>query len=196
MGIEIEYKLRAQSRAQLFSAYGRVCGCAQAGEARQIAMHTRYFDTNAHDLALRKWTLRIRDENGTQMLTFKTPGQHNRRGEWNLERRVASPVPTGEELAALVAAGAPAALGQLADFSAICGAQFVRTCTMLTLDDGTKIELAADCGKLFGQTECVQFYELELELYGGSEAHLAALAAQAGLPEEPRSKAARAFCLK
>ncbi len=196
MGVEIEYKLRAESGEQLSSAYQRLKACGQVGNARMIAMHTRYFDTQSRDLQSRKWTLRIRQENEKQVLTFKTPGENYHRGEWNLERLSDSPVPEPEELAALVAAGAPEDLLHLSGFCAVCRAEFIRNCTMLTLDDGTRIELAADCGKLYGQTECAQFYELELELYGGSEQHLSQLAKLAGLPEEPRSKAARALCLK
>ena len=222
MGQEIEYKLRAETNDQLSKAYKRVRQCALESNERRLQMLTRYYDTEPRYLQPRKWTLRVRQEdelpkylggykheNAKQILTFKTPGKNYCRGEWNLERPLDAPEPTEqcvslaegippqpEELAALVADGAPKELMYLSDFHAVCGAIFYRVCSMLTLNDGTKIELAADYGKLFGQTETLDFYELELELYGGNENRLSELAKIAGLPEEHLSKAARAFRLR
>lgn len=222
MGQEIEYKLRAETPEQLSEAYKRVLRCAPESNERHLQMLTRYYDTEPRYLQPRKWTLRVRQEdelpdylagykyeNAKQILTFKTPGKNYCRGEWNLERPFAAPEPSEqsislaegippqpEELAALVADGAPQELLYLSDFRAVCGACFHRVCSMLTLNDGTKIELAADYGELFGQTETLEIYELELELYGGNENRLSELAGIAGLPEEHLSKAARAFRLR
>lgn len=211
MGQEIEYKLRAENCEQLFEAYRRVRQCAPESSERSLQMFTRYYDTEPRFLQPRKWTLRVRQEkqlpdmDAKQIITVKTPAAAHCRGEWNLERGFAAPEQTGlaggippqpQELSALVADGAPKELLELSDFRAVCGAGFTRRCTMLTLADGTRIELAADCGSLFGPTEELQIFELELELYGGNENRLSELAKIAALPEEHLSKAARAFRLR
>ena len=194
MGREIEYKLRAAGSAELTQAYTQVLACAEAGPERIIEMHTRYFDTPGHDLRDRRWTLRIRRENDRAILTCKTPGEGRSRGEWELVRQTDAPCPTSAELCALAELGAPEELRKLQGLEQVCGARFIRRCTMLTLPDA-RIELAADEGELFGAQERRPMFELELELYGGSEQRLAELAAIAGLPEEILSKQARAMQL-
>lgn len=196
MGQEIEYKLRAESREQLESVYEGLKCRAEASDERIISMHTRYLDTPERFLGSRKWMLRIRRENKHQVMTCKTPGKNHARGEWNLERRLDTPLPQPQELEALTALGAPAEIAALSGLGVSCEAVFTRRCTMLRLPDGTKVELAADVGRLCGRTESVDFCELELELYGGSEETLAEFASLAALPEEPLSKAARALRLR
>ena len=196
MGQEIEYKLRADSRMELMEAYRRVIASAEAGEEQTILMETRYFDTPSRELQAKKRMLRIRRENEQQVLTCKTPAGEHARGEWSLPRTLSEAAPQPVELEALIAMGAPEELRTLSGLCVFCGAKFTRRCTMLSFEDGTRVELAADEGQLLGQTERVDFCELELELYGGDEQKLSALAAVAGLPEEPLSKAARAFRLR
>lgn len=196
MGQEIEYKLRAESREQLDMVYADLKSRAEASDERIISMHTRYLDTPDRFLSGRKWMLRIRQENELQVMTCKTPGKDRARGEWNLERQVDTPLPQPEELEALTAMGAPAEIAALSCLEVTCEARFTRRCTMLCLPDGTRVELAADAGKLCGRTESADFCELELELYGGSEESLGKFASLAALPEEPLSKAARAFRLR
>ena len=71
---------------------------------------------------------------------------------------------------------------------------------MLQFPDGSRAELAGDCGVLHGQTERLDFTELELELYEGEPTQMLALVASLckryGLVEQPKSKFARARSLK
>lgn len=190
MGKEIEYKLRAHSAGELSTVYERLKTGAVALEERLIEMHTRYYDTSDRRLSGRHWTLRIRQENERRVLTCKTPGTGHSRGEW--ERETAQSLPASEDLCALAHDGAPQELCELPALIEVCGARFLRRCTVLELPDGTQIELAADEGQLYGKQQTQALFELELELRSGSVEQLAALAARAGLPEEPLSKNARA----
>ena len=194
MGQEIEYKLRAEDAGQLYRAYERLKQSAAAGPERVIEMRTCYFDTPDRRLRDLRWTLRIRQENDRSVLTCKTPGEGRSRGEWELTRTSDAPVPEPEELKRLCEAGAPEALCSLQDLRAVCGARFTRRCAMLELPDA-RIELAADTGELCGMQTIEPFFELELELYDGSAERLASLAEEAELPEETRSKQARAMAL-
>jgi len=196
MGREVEIKLRAADTQQLEKVFAALKACAFAAEEKEIAMHTRYFDTPESVLRGRKWTLRIRWENDMDVLTFKTKGENHCRGEWNLQRSAAGFSPTKEELRALVEAGAPELLLELTALQVTCEAEFIRRAAMLTLEEGTKIELAADVGRLRGKQEQEDFCELELELYSGSYEKMAELAKNTGLTEEPMSKAARAMRLR
>jgi triphosphatase len=191
MGQEIEYKLRAKDEQELARVYDSLRDRFDSGDERVIGMHTRYFDTPDRFLRGRCWTLRIRQENDRQVLTCKTPGRGRSRGEWSLDRIDESPAPQPGELCALADLGAPEELRTLTGLEAVCGARFTRRCVMLELPDA-RVELAADVGQLYGKTEREPLCELELELYGGSFSRLSALAALAGLPEEPLSKFARA----
>ncbi len=196
MGQEIEYKLRAENEAALFSVYERLKSTGSVSEERRISMHTRYLDTPERFLRANRVTLRIRQENDAQVITVKTPGINHVRGEWNLKRVCDTPFPQREEICALVNEGAPKLLLMLPSFFVTCEAVFIRTCCMLTLPEGTRIELAADVGELAGKTERQSLCELELELYGGSPEQLARLASMTGLPEELKSKQFRALHLK
>lgn len=196
MGQEIEIKLRAQSKDELGAAFERLKKAGQTEDERKIAMHTRYFDTNDGTLRTKKWTLRTRQENDAHVLTFKTKGEGHCRGEWNLERIEDGSQPTRQELLELVSRGAPELLLELGALEVCCEAKFVRHAAMLNLSDGTKVELAADEGQLRGREEHLDFYELELELYGGSYEKMLLLAKQTALSEEPLSKAARAMVLR
>ena len=195
MGQEIEYKLRAENEAALFSVYEQLKSNGSVSEERKISMHTRYLDTPERLLRASRVTLRIRQENDEQVITVKTPGKNHIRGEWNLKRISDTPFPQREELCTLIDDGAPKLLLQLPSFFVTCEARFVRTRCMLTLSDGTRIELAADVGELAGKTQRQSLCELELELYGGSTQQLVRLASKTGLPEELQSKQFRALHL-
>ncbi len=194
MGREIEYKLLAKSAQELNLAYRRLMDFADASPERVIRMKTFYYDTPEGLLRRRRWTLRIRQENDRLVLTCKTPGEGRSRGEWELVRMSEAPYPTPEELKALCETGAPEELTALTELQTVCGAEFTRKCAVLTLPDA-RIELAADAGALFGPRTREPFFELELELKDGNAARLPELAETAGLPEEHRSKQARAMDL-
>ena len=77
-----------------------------------------------------------------------------------------------------------------------CGAKFTRLARELTLEDGTKVEIALDEGHLSGGNRQQPFAELEVELKEGSRetAVLFArtLAAEFNLKTEPEAKVVRA----
>ncbi len=196
MGREVEIKLRAEDAGQLEKIFAEVKACDNTAEEKEIAMHTCYFDTREGTLRERKWTLRTRRENDDNVLTFKTKGDNHCRGEWSLQRREGSLLPTQEELQMLVDDGAPELLLELHGLQVTCEAEFTRRAAMLTFEDGTQIELAADCGILRGRQTQEDFCELELELYSGSFERMEELAKGTGLAEEPMSKAARAMRLR
>lgn len=99
--------------------------------------------------------------------------------------------------------GAPRQLLQLygeAPLRPVCGARFLRRSVMLRLADGSRAELACDCGVLHGKTEELPFAEVELESKEGApdaaKALAGRLAKQYNLRWEPLSKFARANALK
>ncbi len=196
MGQEIELKYRAENRVQLMEAFEALMALGDAEGERCISMHTRYFDTPDRRFRKEKCTLRLRQENEAQVLTFKTKGAGLCRGEWNLSCSTMCDVPEEKELADLVQLGAPELLLKSTVFQPSCQAKFQRRRVLLTTKDGAKIELAADAGQLMGPTEKLDFYELELELFEGSQAQLLAFAENVCLPEEARSKVQRAMALK
>ena len=82
----------------------------------------------------------------------------------------------------------------------VCGARFLRRSVMLRLADGSRAELACDCGVLHGKTEELPFAEVELESKEGApdaaKALAGRLAKQYNLRWEPLSKFACANALK
>lgn len=194
MGTELELKYRVPDRA----AWARILREA-AQNWKKIEMETAYFDTPDRALSARRWTLRLRRENGAPVLCCKTPGGVVEgvavRGEWEWP---------GEDLTAgipaLIALGAPAELADLAaaGLQPRCGARFTRRAAQIELPEGT-LELAADCGVLTGGDWSLPFRELEAEHKAGSSARTVAyaknLAEQFGLTPEPQSKLQRALAL-
>ena len=188
MGREFELKYRADA--------GQIDAIrAKFGKFSPISMETVYYDTPAHDLRRRHWTLRRRYENGRSVCTLKTPLPDGSRGEW--ETGCGSIEDAIPELCKL---GAPKALllytaGGVEPF---CGAKFTRLAKTLTLESCT-VELALDQGVLIGGGQELAFAEVEVELKGGSEPAAVAfardLAAEFGLAPEPKSKVQRAMAL-
>lgn len=162
-------------------------------EYRYIPMETTYFDTPDGALQQRKWTLRLRAENGKNVVTFKTPGEGYARGEWSCTGKYLE-----DAVPKLVRQGAPAELAELLRAEApgpICSAKFTRIAAVLQLD-GARCELCGDIGHLFGGGRSRDLCELELELKDGGEAvmldYARALAEKYGLREEKKSKFERA----
>ncbi|MBQ7565956.1 MAG: CYTH domain-containing protein [Oscillospiraceae bacterium] len=165
---------------------------ARAVGAAALEMESVYFDTPAGDLKARKWTLRLRRENGRGVVTMKTAGDGGARGEWEYEAD--SIDGAAEKLAAL---GAPQELKALlaAGVAPVCGASFTRQAITLELG-GTAAELALDLGFLFRGERKAPLCEVELELKFGDESAVKELAdelaAKYELSPEPRSKFVRA----
>lgn len=160
-----------------------------------ITMHTRYFDTPHQAFRERRWTLRLRLENGRPICTLKTRLSDGSRGEYETESGdIVSAIP------ALLEQGAPAELEELAreGLEEVCGARFTRLARIIDVPGG-QVELALDRGEFTGGGRTLPFTEAEAELKAGPDEVLArfgrALAAEFSLREEPRSKIQRAMAL-
>lgn len=188
MGRELELK---------FAASGETLDALEEkyGPFTPIAMHTRYFDTPDRAFRARKWTLRLRLENGRPVCTLKTRLPDGSRGEFETESGdIVSAIP------ALLEQGAPAELEELAQkgLEEICGARFTRLARLLDVPGG-QVELALDRGEFTGGGRTLPFTEAEAELKAGPDQALMefgrALAEAFSLREEPRSKLQRAMAL-
>lgn len=160
-----------------------------------ITMHTRYFDTPHQAFRGRRWTLRLRLENGRPICTLKTRLPDGSRGEYETESGdIVSAIP------ALLEQGAPAELEELAreGLEEVCGARFTRLARIIDVPGG-QVELALDRGEFTGGGRTLPFTEAEAELKAGPDEVLArfgrALAEEFSLREEPRSKIQRAMAL-
>ena len=160
-----------------------------------ITMHTRYFDTPHQAFRGRRWTLRLRLENGRPICTLKTRLSDGSRGEYETESGdIVSAIPV------LLEQGAPAELEELAreGLEEVCGARFTRLARIIDVPGG-QVELALDRGEFTGGGRTLPFTEAEAELKAGPDEVLArfgrALAEEFSLREEPRSKIQRAMAL-
>lgn len=160
-----------------------------------ITMHTRYFDTPHQAFRERRWTLRLRLENGRPICTLKTRLSDGSRGEYETESGdIVSAIPV------LLEQGAPAELEELAreGLEEVCGARFTRLVRIIDVPGG-QVELALDRGEFTGGGRTLPFTEAEAELKAGPDEVLArfgrALAEEFSLREEPRSKIQRAMAL-
>ena len=160
-----------------------------------ITMHTRYFDTPHQAFRGRRWTLRLRLENGRPICTLKTRLSDGSRGEYETESGdIVSAIP------ALLEQGAPAELEELAreGLEEVCGARFTRLARIIDVPGG-RVELALDRGEFTGGGRTLPFTEAEAELKAGPDEVLArfgrALVEEFSLREEPRSKIQRAMAL-
>ena len=188
MGREFELKFRAD--AAVISAIRE-----KYGDFTPISMETTYYDTFDLKLALHRWTLRRRMENGISVCTFKRPHADGGRGEWEVN---ADSIMEG--VMQLCKAGADWELMRCASggLMEVCGARFTRLAKTLEVSGGT-VELALDEGILLGKGKELPFAEVEVELKDGSDeaavAFAQALAEEFALTEESRSKFVRAMAL-
>lgn len=196
MARELEYKLSVADLETLDAVLHDESIAAIAGNWEQTKMKTTYFDTPERLLCARHITLRQRFEGKKSIVCVKIPlADPHQRGEWQIEAEK----PDEATITELIGMGAPRELlyfVSCCQLVPVCGAEFVRRHAMLTFSDGSRAEVAGDCGFLHGQSERIDFTELELELYEGDEAQMCALAnclcEKFGLHEEPKSKYARA----
>ena len=188
MGRELELKFAASSKTldAMEEKYAPLT---------PITMHTRYFDTPHQAFRGRRWTLRLRLENGRPICTLKTRLSDGSRGEYETESGdIVSAIP------ALLEQGAPAELEELAreGLEEVCGARFTRLARIIDVPGG-QVELALDRGEFTGGGRTLPFTEAEAELKAGPDEVLArfgrALAEEFSLREEPRSKIQRAMAL-
>jgi inorganic triphosphatase YgiF len=206
MGIEREIKLalpqeQVDAALRFFEARGGVAGHA-------IRLENIYFDTPDLALARAKSALRLRLTPEGWLQTFKSVGVAknglHERHEWEM------PV-AGEalEIDKLLhecdETGVSTALSSAAaNLIPLFRTDFTRT--LWTLDvDGTQVEAAVDQGEISadvsGEKRATPICEIELELKGGDEAALNALAAELkkalpGLAPDDISKAQRGYKLR
>lgn len=201
MGKELEYKLSVPNEQTLLQilADGEL-GALCTGAWMQTKMKTTYYDTPDRRFSSHAFTLRRRLEGAQSIVCLKTPSKDaHTRGEWQIKAETIDDA----AIARLVELGAPTQVlffyGE-GNIAPVCGAEFLRRHVMLTFSDGSRAELAGDCGILHGQNEQLPFTELELELYDGAPTQMLALVRRLceayGLHEEPKSKYARARALK
>ncbi len=195
MGQELEWKFAASPAALDAALVLPEIHAYRTEPVQTLSMRTSYYDTPDHALSEKRWTLRLRQENGVGVACCKTPLAGGARGEWE--------VPSDSleaALPALVRAGAPEELLTLHGLVPVCGAEFVRHAAALRLPDRTLCELACDAGRLFGRAGTMPLCEIELEHKSGDPEASRALAAHIAqllcLSPEPRSKAQRAFSLQ
>ena len=200
MGIELEFKLAVPNPALLEQIlFDKEVAQVRQGNYRLLSMATVYYDTPDRRLSQRRWTLRLRQENQTFVVTLKTPaeGRGKARGEWAVEANSVM-----EALPLLLEQGAPAELTEvLADqrLIPVCAARFTRRAADVAFADGTVCELCGDIGTLAGGGREEALCEIEVELKEGdaetAEVFAGELMDRFDLQEEPRSKFARAAAL-
>ncbi len=189
MAQEFEVKLAAPDAATLDSIVDAF------DSWQEKAMSARYFDTATGELSARKWTLRLRQEGETQVLTFKTKGEGYARGEWEYES--ASLDNCGKILAGF---GAPQEVETLlsAPLIEVCGAEFIRRATLVRHGESV-LELSCDLGRLYkGEKNC-PICEAEVELKEGRAEDAVDFAqmllSRFSVREETKSKFVRAINL-
>jgi len=188
MGREFELKFRADA-----AILGKIR--EKFGEFTPISMETTYYDTFDLKLAMHRWTLRRRMENGLSVCTFKRPREDGSRGEWEVEAPGIM-----EGVMKLCQSGADWELMRISSGGLVetCGARFTRLAKQLEVPGGT-VELALDEGILMGKGKELPFAEVEVELKEGPDETAAAfagkLAEEFGLVPEEKSKFARAMAL-
>lgn len=189
MGTELEWKYAADEKTlhRLEENY-------HDKDWREMEMESLYLDTPARDLGQRRWTLRLRRENGVGVVCLKTPGEGRARGEWEVRCEDVSPA-----IPLLIDKGAPPELAVLTGggpLEPVCGARFTRRAALLPLPGGGTAELCLDAGELFAGDRRAPLCEAEVELKSGepaaAERFAGELAARYGLREEPDSKFRRA----
>ena len=188
MGREFELKFRAdvETIALIREKYGSFTS---------ISMETTYYDTFDLKLAMHRWTLRRRMENGVSVCTFKRPHKDGGRGEWEVECPNIM-----EGILALCKAGADEELLRVTagGLMEVCGARFTRLAKTLEIPGGT-VELALDQGVLLGKGKELPLAEVEVELKEGTDeaavAFAKALAEEFSLVPEEKSKFVRAMAL-
>lgn len=200
MAKEMELKYGLENEGALLRVLNsETVSACRVSDWEEAPMRTAYYDMPSGCLSSRHWTLRHRMEDGRGVACLKTPTEDpNARNEYE----VASPSMGLEAMQALVRAGAPEELLELADAKELCqtcGAEFRRRMAMLRLPDGTMAQICGDVGRVFSGEREEPLCEMEVELKSGSERSIRAfcgmLVREFGLSAQSKSKYARARAL-
>ena len=199
MPLELETKLRVPDRltmerllsdAEIFDA--------QISEMRAVAMQAFYYDTAKDILNERKWTLRIRREDGVSIGVFKS-GPTVEDSVFTREELSCAADTIEEAVPLLVGLGAPPELLDMQPFVERCRIEFTRTVCCLRLEDGSACEFAADDGVIYADEKSEPMLEMELELLSGPPDAMTELAVRLkerySLQKEQYSKYGRALRL-
>ncbi len=169
--------------------------------AKLTEMDAQYFDTPDETLAAEQIALRLRRENGAGVCCLKLRGAPAADGLHRHEEYECHAANLEDGLAALPAAGAPAALCsrlRTLPLSETCRITFSRYAITLRQDDSVA-ELALDRGRMSSGGRYAPLCEIELEHKEGPEAPFLALgqtlAAEFHLHPQSLSKLARARLL-
>jgi inorganic triphosphatase YgiF len=165
-------------------------------------MQSAYYDTPKGDLQNSKWSLRLRRENDTPIVTLKTLNKTSMaenlfvRNEWQFHSDSVE-----EAVEPLIELGAPEKLRDYAQagFTEQFQVNFTRQSAMLYLPGGVRIDMGVDFGEVVAGQKNESLMELELELLFGDESSISDLAAyletKYGLEKEFISKYERALRL-
>lgn len=203
MATEIEMKLRVPDQEVLEKVLSDP-ELLQYTKDDYVTRHmtSTYYDTPDNLLHQRKWTLRLRDEAGQLVAAFKTANASDDAGFFTRNEWQCSVENIEDAIPLLIDQGAPRELKSLLKGTGLipcCGAEFDRKSVCLYLDEGVRIEIAGDLGRLFAGDKEAPICELELELLYGDAGSLPPLCDQLitdyGLTEEHRSKYERARAL-
>jgi len=174
MSLEQEMKLTVKSEGKLDLTAVTWPEGLQASEIKAISLLSAYYDTPELALSKARLGLRLRRSDKQWLQTVKTSGkvvdglhqrnewEHPLESElWDLEKLRETPV------AELI--DDPTVWGSI---SPIFTTDFIRQIIYLTMNDGSKIELAYDYGKVFTDSNQSRIHEVELELVEGDVKHL------------------------
>lgn len=203
MATEIEMKLSVPDQVTLEKVLTDPELLQYAKDDYEIRhMTSTYYDTPDNLLHQRKWTLRLRNEGGQKVAAFKTANMSDDAGFFTRNEWQCSVDNIEDAIPLLIDQGAPRELKSLLKGKGLvpcCGAEFDRKSVCLYMDEGVRIEIAGDLGRLFAGEREMPICELELELLYGDAASLPPLCAQLlsdyDLQEEHRSKYERARML-
>ncbi len=203
MATEIEMKLSAPDCATLDQVLQdpEIIQYAK-DEFAVLHMKSTYYDTKDNQLRNRKWTLRLRDEDGYVVAALKTANINDEAGFYTRNEWQCAIDNIQDAIPLLIDQGAPRELKTILkgkELVPCCGADFERRSVCLYMEDGIRIEMSGDTGTLFAGDKTKPFCELELELLYGDAGSLPPLCSQLladyDLQEESRSKYERAYSL-
>ncbi|RKZ37049.1 MAG: hypothetical protein DRQ49_16895 [Gammaproteobacteria bacterium] len=164
-------------------------------------LYNTYFDTPNHDLLQHGVGLRVRRIGDKRLQTMKTAGTVlgglHQRQEWEME--ISGNTPDYSQFPKGALPAWCSSKKNRKKIEALFTTDFTRTTWDLSLNDGSKIEVALDQGEIKTKTASIPLNEVELELKAGSPNVLykVALTLQKTLPLtiENKSKAARGYAL-
>jgi inorganic triphosphatase YgiF len=200
MKTETELKLRiAPEYIDKFLRLPILQSAVQTTERQHL--YNTYFDTAEHALLQQGVGLRVRHIGNQRLQTLKTAGMGlsglHQRQEW--EAKIAGDTPDYSLLAESPLSQWCTEEQHLQQVKPLFTTDFRRTTWDLTLEDGSKIEIALDQGEIQTATASTPLHEVELELKSGVPERLyqVALILQKSLPLviENKSKAARGYAL-